>query len=388
MLAAGATGLTAAGATTPAVSQQEAAPLMRGQVVKGGEPVDTATVVLHRVGVDTAGEIDSVRAAADGSFRFELPTVPDPGGRGEVYFASVRYQDILYFGSALHRAVQLDTLYTIEVYDTAVVAAGGADLDVDVRYVVMEPAGDGWQVTDLFQVLNQGERTLVPGEEGRTVWSHPLPPGVRDVQVGGGDLPPDAVVYQGGALRVMAPVPPGERQFVVRYVAGDPALRFPLPGPTRQMELLIREPAPSLDVAGLTAAEPLEMDGGLTYRRYTATAVPAGAVVLTEVSGPATVPVRLLAVGVTLLLAVAGLWAYMRGRTPAPATASGGSAASGAGQPASRPPGLSGPEARRALLVQVARIDEALEAGDLDEGEAARLRGRRASLVRRLEAMT
>ncbi|HZD03804.1 MAG TPA: hypothetical protein VE173_02770, partial [Longimicrobiales bacterium] len=116
-------------------------------MVQDSAGVRGATVVLHRVTVDTAGEIDSVRVDSNGRFRFRLPSVPDPGGRGEIYFASVRHQGILYFGAAIHRAVQLDSLYTIEVYDTAVVPAGGADLPLEVRYVVAEPSENGWQIT-------------------------------------------------------------------------------------------------------------------------------------------------------------------------------------------------------------------------------------------------
>lgn len=353
--------------------------MLEGRVVKGGAPVDSATVVLHRVAVDTAGEIDSVRVADDGRFRFALPSVPDPGGRGEVYFASVRHLDILYFGPAVHRAVQLDSLYAIEVHDTAVVESGGADLVLDVRYIVLEEVEDGWQITDLFQVLHEGDRTLVPGEEGRTVWSHPLPEGIRDVEVGGGDLPPDATVYQGGSFRVMAPVPPGERQFVIRYRAEDLGLTFPLPGPTRQMELLIREPAPPVEVTGLGTAEPLEMNAGLRYRRFAATGLAAGSVVLEEGRGPTRIPARGLAVGMALLLTAAGLWVYLRGRAPTPAPAPGGGR-----MPAGPPAGVN---RRRALLLEVARIDEALDSGEPDEDETARLRGRRTSLIRRLQDM-
>ncbi|HSR43523.1 MAG TPA: hypothetical protein VLL48_15150 [Longimicrobiales bacterium] len=364
---------------TDLAGQQEASPVLEGRVVKAGAPVDSATVVLHRVGIDTAGEIDSVRVDGGGAFRFDLPTVPDPGGRGEVYFASVRHLGILYFGTALHRAVQLDSLYTIEVHDTAAVGPEGADLGVEVRYMVAEPAGEAWQVTDLFQVVNDADRTLVPGVEGRTVWSHPLPRGARDVEVGGGDLPPDATVFADGLFQVRAPVPPGDRQFVLRYTLDELETRIPLPLPTAQMELLVREPAPALQVTGLTAAEPLEMDGGVTYRRYTATGLAAGSVVLEAATGSGPVPAPSIAVGLALLLAVAGLWLYMRSRTPRPAPAS-GAGPGGPGAPR-------GPDSRRGLLIQVARIDEALEAEDLDEGEAARLRGRRTSLVRRLQDM-
>lgn len=375
--------LSAALPVAPSLAAQvEATPILEGRVVQDSAGVSDATVVLHRVTVDTAGEIDSVRVDPDGRFRFQLPSVPDPGGRGEVYFASVRHQGILYFGGAIHQADQLDSLYTIEVYDTAVVPAGGAALPLEVRYVVAEPSDDGWQITDLFQVRQTGTRTLVPGDELRTVWSYPLPSGIRDVQVGGGDLPPDATSFSDGVVRIAAPVPPGERQFVVRYLVDALDLTFPLPGSTAQMEFLVREPAPPLEVTGLTPVEPLQMDPSTAYRRYTGNGLVDATVVVAPGEPEGGVPARPLAVVLALVLALAGLWAYRRaaGRGAEEAVMAGtpgGPSSSGAPERASRD----------ALILEVARIDEALEGGELTEGEAARLRGRRTSLVRRLQDM-
>lgn len=352
-------------------------PILEGRVLKDSVGVARATVVLHRVSVDTAGEIDSVRVDPDGRFRFRLPAVPDPGGRGDVYFASVDHEGILYFGAAIHRAVQLDSLYTILVYDTTVVPAGGANLPVDVRYVVVEPGEDAWQVTDLFQVNQQGTRTLVPGEELRTVWSYPLPAGVHDVEVGGGDLPPDATSFSGGVVRIAAPVPPGERQFVLRYLADDLDLRFPLPGSTGQMELLVREPAPPLDITGLTAVQPVQMEAGVTYRRYTGNGLLNTTVSMAPGKAAPGVPARRIAVLLALMLALAGLWAYRRSAGPGSAPA-----VETLGAPEASTPGSTD---RSALLREVARIDLALEGGDVDEGEATRLRRRRSSLIRRLQ---
>ena len=151
----------------------------------GDSALGSATVVLHHVAESEQGEIDSTRAAPDGSFSFDLPTVPDPG-RDEVYFASVRHSGILYFGSPVNMAVQLDSLYEIRVYDTVTTPATGVQLPVEVRNIFLEANGDRWQVTDLFQLRNDGERTLVAPENGY-VWRYPLPEGMmvhRNVFIG------------------------------------------------------------------------------------------------------------------------------------------------------------------------------------------------------------
>lgn len=405
---------------TPARAQVEAEPVLEGRVrlVAGPDsaarPDETPTgiesewVVLHRVAADTAGAMDSITAAPDGSFAFRLPTVPDPGGRGDIYFASVEHQGIMYFGEPVTTAVQLDSLYLIEVYDTTAVPAGGVDLPLAVRYLVLEDAtasegtpgdgAEGWRVTDLLQLFNPGDRTLVPVEDG-PIWSYPLPDRARSVQIGAGDVGPDATRVEDGRLWLYAPLPPGQRQLIVRYTLESPEVTFSMPGRTEAAELLIREPAPPLTVEGLERGEQVEMGSGITYRRYAGSALSDATVRVTpggEEDGGIGLPPRWIAVILALLLGVVGVWAAMRRSPGGPVALPGGAAAPepdveprthagtdpDAGQ--DRPPeALSGDERNR-LLLEVARIDESLEAEGLDPDEAVELRRRRAELVVRL----
>jgi len=188
-------------------AQVEARPTLQGIVVRPDGPLPGGQVILHRVASEEAGEIDSVSVGADGRFRFDLPAVPDPEGRNEVYFASASHHGVLYFGPAITTAVQLDSLYRIEVHDTASVSVEGASLPIQVRYMIVEdpetarvppsaaaPSGatdaggdGGWLVTDLLQPVNDGEATLVP-REGGVVWSYRLPPAATDIEVGGAGI--------------------------------------------------------------------------------------------------------------------------------------------------------------------------------------------------------
>lgn len=351
-------------------------------------------MVLHRVAADQAGEIDTVRVDARGGFMFKLPTVPDPGGRGEVYFASVRHQGILYFGPAVHQAVQLDSLYRVEVHDTTVVPSGGADLRLDIRYVVAEPAeGSGWMITDLQQVTHGGDRTLVPGPESRPVWSYPLPPQIRDFEVGSSDLPPEATQLVEGRLQVTAPVPPGQRQFVVRYRVDDLDLTLPTPGVTGQMEFLVQEPAPPVEVAGLQPAEALDMGAGPAYRRFTGAELSLPSITVTAGEAEGELPIRWYAAGLALILAAAGAWVVLRDTTagrPTPAgTAAGSPSSPGDRRPTRSDPGVrSDPRSTRdTLVLEIARIDEELESGSPDEAAAHHLRERRTRLIRRLQSL-
>ena len=241
---------------------------LRGTVMVGSDPLSEGTVLLHRVSPDSSGNIDSTRVARDGTFSFVLPTVPDPGGRNDIYFASVRLEGVLYFGPAISQAAQLDSTYVIQAYQSVVVAPGGATLTMAVRNLFLEPGPENtWRATDVLQVRNDGERTLIAADDG-VVWSYTFPPVASDFQLGQGDLPPDAVEFVGHLVRLKAPVPPGDRFFMVRYTVPGPPFSVPIPGLTESMEVLVREPAPPLDVIGLDKMDVVSLEAGSNFRRY------------------------------------------------------------------------------------------------------------------------
>jgi hypothetical protein len=363
-------------AAAPLAAQQEARPELRGEVTRGGDILPDAEVVLHRVSATQAGEIDTVQADPAGRFLFALPTVPREDQEGDVYFASVRHDGILYFGPAVSRAIQLDSEYRIRTYDTVVAPPDGARLPLGVRYIIAEDGPDGWQITDLFEIAHEGDQTWVAAPEGIT-WSHPLPAAARDPQVGGGDLSPDAAVVEDGFLRLSGPISPGARQFVLRYRVDDlDGLDVPLAPGTRIAELLVREPAPDLEVEGLPGVETVEMQPGMTFRRYAAEPPEGDRIRVALGDPPARMPVEWLAVGLGLLLAVAGLYAVGKGGgAPAPVPAAGG---------APDAPPFDPIDARNRILLEIARIDQRLEGDELGPEERARLTAERADRVARL----
>ena len=341
-------------AWTPAlIAQQLAAAELRGQVLLGDTPLPSAQVIVHRVSSDTSGPLDSLNTRPDGSFRFRLPSVPDPGVEQIVYFASVLYDGVSYFGSAIHLAVQLDTLYEIRVYDAEPAPVEGAGLQLQARYTLIEEQQGFWTATDLLQVNNPGQRTLVAVTEGVT-WAYPLPEGASDLEVGGGQMTPDAVELIDGRLRVTSSIPPGMREFVVRYRLADPFVTLSLPGFTGEMELLVREPAPPLEVAGLQPAPSVEMEPGVTYRRFVEDSLLEATVTLSQGERQPVVPTRWLAVGLALVLAIASLYSVLRPR------------AAVAGHPEVPVPLAVTPlERRQMLLLEVARLDESRAKGEI-----------------------
>lgn len=353
---------------SPLQAQEEAPPpILRGLVTDAGEPVAGVEVVLHRVSPLEAGEVDSVTTNFQGEFTFRLAAWPDPARTAEVHFASVRYHEILYFGGAVARGAQLDSLYVIEVFPSREAAGpqGGDSLVVEVRNVFLEVMdGEGWRITDVFRVRNDGQATLVAPEGGET-WRYPLPTEASSFEVGESDLPEDAVDFRGGEVVVSAPVPPGERVYVLRYTVPTLPIGFSLPGSTEVLELLVREPAPPLAVTGLEAGGAMELEPGSVYRVWGGSDLQDGEVRVEAGEEPSELPVREMVVILGLLLALLGGILVQRRITTEPESAP-----------------LRAVQGRQELLLEVARLDDAFEGlSSPSPEEEAEYRRRRAELL-------
>jgi hypothetical protein len=342
-------------------------PVLSGEVRVGSEPLTDGIVVLHRVSSEFQGEIDSVRVRQDGSFAIRLPYVPDHEARSEIFFASLRFRDILYFGPAITDPVQLDSLYLIQAYDTASAPAEGADLPLQARNVFLEKEEGGWRVTDVFQILNEGNRTLFSPSEGR-VWGYPLPVGSTEFELGQSDLPEDAIQFLGGHLEMSAPVPPGERFLLVRYFVTGEAFDIPLPGRTDRMEIFLREPGPSAQFPPLLLDGPVELEPGNVFRRFAGEGLRDVVVHAQLEAEPWRPSAEVLGLLLAALLGAAGVVALRRR----------GVEGGVGGQTQARD--------REAVLFAIARLDEAFDEED-DPGTLSRNRyaARRRKLLAELD---
>ena len=292
---------------------------------------------------------------------FCFPSAPDADIEGDVYFASVEYEGVLYFGSGITALEQLDSLYVVRVFKSEEVPLEGVPLLVEQRAVFIEFAGEEWFATDLFVILNQGTRTLLAQENG-IVWSYPLPPGAAEPILGdGGDLPPDAVTFEGGRVCVSAPLPPGGSGFMIRYRLEKLESTIPAPGRTALFEVMIREPSPPLRVDGLEPLDVVALEPGSTFRRYGATELVDVNLTLVETEDQGPPPLEWLALLTTLMLAAGGFLAYAR---PRKRVAAGGDLGLG----------------REALILEVARIDDVL-AEAVEPDEQTEILKRRAALL-------
>ncbi|MBI4538465.1 MAG: hypothetical protein HY704_03000 [Gemmatimonadetes bacterium] len=349
-------------AAAPAVAQESAGPRIPGRVLRDGAPLSGIRVMLHRIAADLGGPVDSTTTDGRGGFVFRLGARADSVRDEVVYFASVRHQGILYFGTALPPDFPSDSLYTIQVFDTVTAPPEGAALAVEVRHVILEQDSAGWRATDLVQLRHPDPRTYVAADGGAT-WSYPLPAAASDFEVGEGDLAPDAVALRDGRVWVTAPIPPGERLYLFRYRLADRSFELPLPGTTARLELLVREPAPPLVISRLEAQPPVELEGN-TYRRWAGATLRDMTVRIQE-SPPGKLPVAWVAAALALVLGAGALYAFRHGQAPAAA-----------------------PLTREALLIEIARLDEQFAAPRHIDAETRRqYLARRAVLKEQLRAL-
>src|SRR3954467_9123507 len=86
---------------TPAQAHPASATFVAGRVLLPRDadtvPVPGARVVLHRVGRDAQGPLDSVTADASGRFRFRFRA-----DTGALYLLSARWGDVEYFAPPVH----------------------------------------------------------------------------------------------------------------------------------------------------------------------------------------------------------------------------------------------------------------------------------------------
>ena len=142
---------------------------------------------------------------------------------------------------------------------------------------------------------------------------------------------------------------------LIRYDLPVLEVEFPAPGATETLELLVREPAPALGVRGLQPIDVVALDAESTYRRYSGTDVRDAVVRLEEESEGGLPSMGLFAALLAALLGGVGLLAHLRPRGSAADRVSPGLGAA----PASALVPITG---RDGLILQVARLDESLEA--------------------------
>lgn len=305
------------GAASAAGAQSAPPRLAEGRVLRpseggGPRPVAGQWIVLHRVGSDRAAPIDSVRSASDGRFRFRYTPFGDPDA---LYFISAHYGGIAYFSPPLRadtvRGDDADVIVYDTTTDTTAVRVQGR------HFVLSAPHGDRREIAEVFELENDGTRTLIARDTMVPLWSSRLPAGAESTSVAPGDVSSGAVLFRNGRAELYAPISPGVRQLVLTYMLPVKAfpLTMPVERPVSVLEVLLEEPRAAAEGARLAEVAPGVIEGR-QFRRFLAQDVPANAVM--RVTAPAPMvqsrdAMKTLAVVmVVLMLSALAVWQVKR----------------------------------------------------------------------------
>ncbi|MBK7348860.1 MAG: hypothetical protein IPI92_03230 [Gemmatimonadetes bacterium] len=276
-------------------------------------PVPAARVVLHRVGRDQQGPIDSLVTGADGRFRFRY--LADTAA---VFLLSSGYAGIEYFSTPLHLDPNApDTGLALFVSDTSSVTP----LEVVSHHVVIsQPTADGTRPALEIVVLgNPGTVTRVAGDSAHPSWSTALPRGALGAAMGQGDVSPESVVFRGDSLLLYAPIAPGRKEVVFGYSlpAAPGPVTFTLPEGVASFTLLLEERGRTVTGGGLAAVDSQAIEGR-TFQRWTGEPGPDSRIVI-DFPGGGTRWLLPLLVGSVALALLAVLTRVLR-RPVAPAS--------------------------------------------------------------------
>lgn len=300
-----------------------AARRVRGRVVLPGNETERGVagvwVVLHRVGSDRAGPLDSTRSGGGGAFSFAYRAV---GEADALYFVSAQYGGIAYFSQPLRRADVSGEDAEIVVFDTT---SARLPLHVRGRHVVVGAARvDGARdIVEVYELSNDSSVTVVSRDDSSPTWSASVPASATDFLPGQGDVGADAIRLERGRVVVLAPFAPGVKQisFTYRLPGGSFPWNVSLGQSTDLLEVLLEDSSATVSGATLAATAPAAVEGR-TFRRFLANDVAANAVarvVVPAVGRPWNalyVAVLALVIGSTMLVALARAFAR-RPRTAA-----------------------------------------------------------------------
>jgi hypothetical protein len=301
-------------ALLPTLLSAQSSAIASGRVVRMTAhdtlPVAGAMVVLHRVGRERQGPMDSVHATAGGEFRFRVPI-----DTTAIFLISSGWDGIEYFSSPLHTdPEQPDTGLVLMVSDTS----STAPVIVESRHLVISrPDKDGRRAAIEIVVLgNPGPATRVAPDTVRPVWAGSLPRHVLDFQASSGDFSAEALEARDDSVLLFAPIAPGQKQVIYTYALppGPGRIRLPAFDSIATFNVLLEEFDRTVTGGGVVKSDSLRIEGR-SFRQWVGP-LRAGAVLQIDFPGAgAAVWVLPLLVGlVAVVLGVVAITAL--GRPP------------------------------------------------------------------------
>jgi hypothetical protein len=279
-------------------------------------PAPRTNVVLHRIGRDVQGPIDSMLTDSRGSFHFRFKA-----DTSAIFLLSARFAGIEYFSPPVHTDPALpDTAMVVIVSDTS----SSAPVATGSRHVVVSRPGQsgGRAVLEIVVLENRGDRTRVAVDSLTPSWSAPTPKGAVGFQPGNGDFSPEAMRFAHDSVTLDAPIAPGEKRVIFSYLlpTTENRITFPISDSIEVLNLLVEEE--TADLKGVLTPADTERIEGRVFRRWTGSVVPGSKVELVFALSKAQwlLPVLVASVGTAFLV---GFLILRQRAAPIPARASG-----------------------------------------------------------------
>lgn len=337
---------------------------IHGQATNGttGQPLE-GDFEVNLVGFDAdAQAVDTTTALGpDGNFTFDGLDIVE----GRIFGVTLEYKGVVYFSDAAHLSqASPDATLPLVVYETT---SDVSQVTVDRLHLIFDfPGGDIVRVLELWVLSNNGNATIT-GESGEGAIEIPLPPGATNLGLPGDALGQDVRFTETSAV-VMAPLMPGSGTGQIVFNFDLPykrSLEFTqaMAYPVSAVVALLPDGGPKLSGAGWQDLG-VQNIGGAPYQNMSLGALTSGQTLALALSGQggssagsglstSDVAIGLGVLGLTLV--AVGLWWVRPWQRPAAQTVS------------DEGPTPAGSAQVPAILQQIADLDEAYEAGELDE---------------------
>ncbi len=276
-------------------------------------------MILHRVGPDGAGPLDSVRTSASGAFHLRYR---QSGDSSALYFVSTSYGGVAYFTAPLRTPVAAGDDARLTVFDTT---SGPVAIQLGGRHIIVgAPQANGMRpIGEVYDLQNDSTVTLIARDSTTPVWTAHVPATAAAFQLNpGGELGDGAIARRGTSVGLFVPLSPGIRQLAFTYEL--PANAFPLRIPaehaTGVFEVLVQEPTASVSGPNLHEMAPVTSEGR-AFRRFLARDIEATGVMSIDVpkyTGKDRQQAY-MGVGLVVLVAMAFAFVFAVRRRPRPA---------------------------------------------------------------------
>ena len=248
---------------------------------EGPKPIANHWVILHRVGSDRAGPLDSMRTTVGGGYAFRYRT---SGDTSAVYFVSTTYGGVAYFTSPFRGPVVTGDDATLTVFDTT---SRPVSIKTGGRHLIIGLPQEGGRrpIGEVYDLENDSTVTLVARDSSSPVWTTHLPASAVAFQVNSsGEVGAGALTRTGTVVNLFVPLSPGLRQVAFTYELPPSAfpLSIPVEKPTGVFEILMQEPTARVQAPSLREMAPVSTEGR-TFRRFLAQELAENAVVRIDV---------------------------------------------------------------------------------------------------------